>query len=91
MSLGRRHPNDTSIDANGNFRYLPGIAEAWATDRAARTVYVRIDPAARFNDDVPITTDDVMFSFYFWQQPWIQAPWYNNFFSRNYSNDHPLR
>ena len=86
MSLGRRHPNDTSIDVNGNFRYYPGIAEAWATDRAARTVYVRIDPAARFNDDMPITTDDIMFSFYFWQQTWTQAPWYSNFFSRNYLN-----
>ncbi len=86
MNFARRHPNDTAIDANGNFRYFPGVAEAWAMDRKARKVYVRIDPAARFSDGVPITTDDVMFSFYFWQQPWTQAPWYNNFFSRNFVN-----
>jgi microcin C transport system substrate-binding protein len=86
MQLGRRHPNDTSIDENGNFRYFPGIAEAWAVDADSSTVYVRINPAARFSDGVPVTTDDMMFSFYFWQQPFIQAPWYNNNFTRNYLN-----
>ena len=30
MWFGRRHPGDTSIDGNGNFRYFPGIAAAWA-------------------------------------------------------------
>lgn len=86
MNLGRRHPNRTDIDGKGNFRYYPGIAEAWAVDRASRTVYVRIDPAARFSDGEPVTSDDMMFSIYFWQQPFIQAPWYNNFFSRNFVN-----
>ena len=83
MWLGRRHPNDTSIDANGNFRYFPGVAEAWAVD--GRTVYIRLNPAARYSDGEPVTTDDMMFSFYFWQQPWLQAPWYTNNFNRNYS------
>lgn len=84
MWMGRRHPNDTSIDDNGNFRYIPGVAEAWAVDRANGTVYVRINPAARFSDGQPVTADDLMFSFYFWQQPWIQSPWYNNYFTRNF-------
>ncbi|MFV2090665.1 MAG: ABC transporter substrate-binding protein, partial [Pseudomonadales bacterium] len=86
MQFGRRHPNDTSIDENGNFRYFPGIAEAWAADRATRTVYVKINPAARFSDGVPVTTDDIVFSFYFWHQAWIQAPWSNNYFKRNFVN-----
>jgi microcin C transport system substrate-binding protein len=86
MLFGRRHPNDTSIDANGNFRYFPGIAQAWAVDKPNRTVYVRINPAARYSDGVPVTSDDMMFSFYFWQQPFIQAPWSNNFFTRNFTN-----
>ncbi len=84
MWLGRRHPNDTSIDDNGNFRYIPGVAEAWAVDRVNRTVFVRINPAARFSDGEPVTADDMVFSFYFWHQPWIQAPWSNNFFKRNF-------
>jgi microcin C transport system substrate-binding protein len=86
MRFARRHPNDTTIDGDGGFRYYPGIAEAWAADRETRRVFVRIDPAARFNDGEPITTDDLLFSFYFWQQPWIQAPWYNNFFTRNFEH-----
>ena len=85
MNFGRRHPNDTSIDANGNFRYYPGLAEAWAMDRDGRTVYVRIDPEARYSDGVPITSDDMMFSLYFWQQDFIKAPWYNNYFKRNFT------
>lgn len=85
MLFGRRHPNDTSIDTNGNFRYFPGIAEAWAVDKASRTVYVRINPRARFSDGAPVTSDDMMFSLYFWQQDFIQAPWSNNFFKRNFT------
>jgi microcin C transport system substrate-binding protein len=85
MFFGRRHPNDTSIDANGNFRYMPGIAEAWAMDRESRTVFVKIDPAARFSDGEPITSDDMMFSLYFWHQDFIQAPWSNNHFKRNFT------
>ena len=85
MQFGRRHPNVTSIDGNGNFRYFPGVAEAWAVDRAARTVYVRSNPAARFSDGEKITSDDMMFTFYFMQSPHIQAPWYNNNYQRNYS------
>ena len=85
MGLAQRHPNDTSIDANGNFRYFPGLAESWALDPNEPTVYVRINPAARFSDGVPVTVDDMMFSFYLWQQPFIQAPWYNNYFQRNFT------
>ena len=85
MWFGRRHPTDTSIDANGNFRYFPGIAEAWAVDSSKKTVYIRINPKARYSDGEKITSDDVMFSFYFWHQPFIQAPWSNNNYQRNYS------
>ncbi len=85
MGFARRHPNDTSIDANGNFRYYPGVAEAWAVDRETRTVYVKIDPEARYSDGIPVTSDDMMFSVYFWQQEFIKAPWYNNYFKRNFT------
>lgn len=85
MGFANRHPTDTSIDSNGNFRYFPGIAQSWALSKDRKTVYVRINPAAKFSDGVPITSDDMMFSFYFWQQPYIQAPWYNNNFKRNYT------
>jgi microcin C transport system substrate-binding protein len=83
--LGRRHPNDTSITGTG-FRYYPGIAREWALDKENATVYIRIDPDARFSDGEPITADDMMFMFFVYQSPHIQAPWYNNWYNRKYSN-----
>jgi microcin C transport system substrate-binding protein len=85
MGLGQRHPIDTSI-VDSNFRYYPGIAKEWALDRDNLTIYVRIDPAARWSDGEPITTDDFLFSFYFYHTDWIQSPWYNNWFRRSYTN-----
>jgi microcin C transport system substrate-binding protein len=83
--LGRRHPNDTTIDKNGNFRYYPGVAEKWAVSEDKKTVYIKLNPAARFSDGEKVTTDDVLFSFYFWHSKHIQQPWYNNNFQRNYT------
>lgn len=85
MWFARRHPNDTSIGPNG-FRYYPGIAEAWAVDREGRQVFVRIDPQARWSDGEPITVDDVFFMFFLYQSPYVRAPWYNNFYTRNYTH-----
>jgi microcin C transport system substrate-binding protein len=85
MQLGRRHPNDTSIGPNG-FHYIPGIAQSWAADKENRTVYVKIHPEARWSDGPPITADDMMFTFFLYQSPYIKAPWYNNFYNRNYTN-----
>jgi len=84
MQLGRRHPNDTSTGPNG-FRYIPGVAQSWAADRDNKTVYVRIHPDARWSDDPPITSDDMLFTFFLYQTPYINAPWYNNWYNRNYT------
>jgi microcin C transport system substrate-binding protein len=84
MGFAQRHPVRTEI-VDSNFRHYPGIAREWALDRENRTVYVRIDPDARWSDGEPITVDDVFFMFYFYQSDWIRAPWYNNFFTRNYT------
>lgn len=85
MGFAVRHPNVTEIK-DSEFRYIPAIAEAWAVDREARTVYVRINPLARFSDGEAITVDDVFFMFYFYQSEWINAPWYNNFYNRNFTS-----
>lgn len=84
MGFAQRHPVVTEI-VDSNFRYFPGIAREWALDRENRTVYVRIDPDARWSDGEPITVDDVFFMFYFYQSEWIRAPWYNNVYTRNYT------
>lgn len=85
MNWAWRHPNDTSIGPKG-FRYFPGLASEWAIDKARRTVFVRIDPKARWNDGVPITSDDMLFAFFLYQSKYVQAPWYNNFYSTNYES-----
>lgn len=85
MNWATRHPNDTSIGPKG-FRYFPGIASEWAIDKARKTVYVRIDPKARWNDGMPITADDMFFAFFFYQSKDVQAPWYNNFYTTNYKS-----
>ena len=87
MSLAHRHP-----DA---FAPYPGLAEAWAVSPEDKTVYVRLDPAARWSDGVPITADDFLYAFYFFQSPHIIAPWYNNWYTTQYVNitkydDHTL-
>jgi microcin C transport system substrate-binding protein len=84
MAFATRHPNVTSLTDEG-FHYYPGIADRWALDKATKTVYVHINPKAKWNDGVPITTNDVFFNFYFYRSPNIKAPWYNNFYGTKYS------
>jgi len=66
--------------------FVPGIAERWAIDFDNQKVYVKIDPAARWTDDEPITVDDQMFSLFFYLSDYIQAPYSNNFYSSEYTN-----
>lgn len=66
--------------------FVPGIAESWAIDYPNQTVYVKIDPNARWTDDEPITADDQMFSLFFYLSDYIQAPFSNNFYSSEYTN-----
>lgn len=75
LSFAGLHPN-----VPGPHQYYPALATEWAIDLPNRTVYVKIDPAARWSDGPPVTTDDVFFGFWFHQSPYIQAPWYNNYY-----------
>lgn len=85
MQFAHRHPNVTEVTETG-FRYYPGLAEEWALDRDNKTVYVRINPDARWSDGEAITVEDVFFLFFFFQSDYINAPWYNNWYNRNYTN-----
>ncbi len=78
VTLAHRHPND--------FDFYPGIATEWAVDLPNKTVYARLNPAARFTDGEPITADDFMFTFYFMLSPYINSPWYANWYSTQYTN-----
>jgi microcin C transport system substrate-binding protein len=76
-SFANRHPE--------TFDLYPGIASSWATSIEDKTVWVRIDPKARWSDGEAITTEDVLFSFFFYQSKYIVDGWYNNYFSQVYT------
>lgn len=78
LTLAHRHPNE--------FEFHPAIATEWAVDFANRTVYARLNPAARFTDGEPITADDFMFMFYFFLSEDINDPWSANWYSTQYTN-----
>jgi microcin C transport system substrate-binding protein len=78
IGFGGRHPSE--------FEIYPGLARQWAIDRAAKTVYIRLDPAARWSDGHPVTSDDFLFLFYVALSPHIQSPWYNNVYRVLYAS-----
>ena len=77
VSLGHRHPDE--------FEFHPGLAQAWAVSIPDKTIYIKLDKTATFSDGVPITADDFMFMFFFYQSEYILAPWYNNWYNTQYT------
>lgn len=78
ISLAHRHPDE--------FEMYPGTAEAWSVDLDNKTVYVKLRRDARWSDGEPLTADDFMFMFFFYQSEYILAPWYNNWYGTQYTN-----
>lgn len=85
MRLARRHPNVTEIGPEGHY-YMPELAREWAVDNENKTVYVRLDPSARWSDGGRVTSDDYLFMFFFFHSSYIRAPWYNNWYTEMYTN-----
>ena len=56
--------------------YIPWMATAWSVQDDQRTVYVRLDPDARWSDGEPITADDWVFTYEMFQSPNIVDPFY---------------
>ena len=67
------------------FEFFPALAESWALDPENKTVYVKLNPDAQWSDGVPITTDDMLFMFFFYQSDYIVAPWYKNWYGTQYT------
>jgi len=78
VNLGHRHPD--------KFEYYPGLAESWAVSTPDKTVYIRLQKDARWSDGIPVTADDFLFMFFFYHSSYIVAPWYNNWYSTQYTN-----
>lgn len=75
--FANRHPE--------NLEFYPGIANQWAISSENKTVYIKIDPAARWSDGKAITTEDVLFSFFFYRSKYIVSPWYNDYYTKKFS------
>jgi microcin C transport system substrate-binding protein len=72
------HPNTHNI--------IPSLASHWAYDEDGKTVYYKLNPAARWSDGKPITADDYMFTLEFMRSEHIVAPWYNNHYTEQILN-----
>ena len=65
-------------------KWIPGVCREWAVAADKRTVFFKIDPAARFNTGNPVTSEDFQFCFYMGLSPYAQDPFRNNQFSTTY-------
>ncbi len=66
--------------------FIPGIAESWAIDPGRKSVFVKINPEARWSDGEPITADDALFAVFFYYSDYIQAPFSTNYYKTEYTN-----
>lgn len=73
LSLVGQHPDTENI--------IPELATHWAYGSDQKTLYYRLNKAARWSDGKPITADDYLFTLEFMRSPHIVAPWYNNHYS----------
>ncbi len=78
MMLAHRHPNE--------FDYYPGILESWAVSAVDNTVYMKINPEARWTDGEPITADDMVFTMFFGLSQHINDPWQNNYWVNEFTH-----
>lgn len=73
LSLVGQHPETDNV--------IPELATHWAYGSDQKTLYYRLNKAARWSDGKPITADDYLFTLDFMRSPHIVAPWYNNHYS----------
>lgn len=78
MGLTSFHPNTLEI--------IPEMATEWAYGDDGKTVYYKIDPAARWSDGEPVTADDFLYTLEFMRSKHINAPWYNNHYTEQFTD-----
>ena len=70
--------------ATGNF--IPWLATHWSVQDDGRTIYLKLDPDARFSDGEPITADDYVFTWKMWTSEHVIDPYYNTYGPRVYES-----
>lgn len=58
LVLGLVH--ETLVEAGDDGRLRPGLARAWSRGAGEREWVLELEPDARFHDDAPVTSDDVL-------------------------------
>ncbi|TLD72849.1 ABC transporter substrate-binding protein [Phragmitibacter flavus] len=70
------------LDGEG---WVPGLAKEWAVSKDGKTMYFRLHPEATYSDGVKIDTEDYFMLFYVMQSPNIQDPWYNDYYTKEFT------
>ncbi|HNL92037.1 MAG TPA: extracellular solute-binding protein, partial [Pseudomonadales bacterium] len=78
MSLIDLHPNTR--------RPIPALATHWAFGNDHKTVYFKLDPAARWSDGQAVTADDYVYLLEFMRSKFIVAPFENEYFTTQITN-----
>ncbi len=63
-------------------KILPELATHWGYSKDGRTMYFKLNPAAKWSDGTPVTADDYIFTLEFMRSKYIQAPWYNDYYTK---------
>lgn len=74
LSLIGIHPNTENI--------IPEIATHWAFGEDKKSIYFKLNPAARWSDGEPVTAHDFAYTLEFMRSKHIVAPWYNDYYSK---------
>jgi microcin C transport system substrate-binding protein len=77
-------------------RFIPIMATHWSIQDDQRTIYLRLDPDARWSDGTPITAADFVMTWTLMRSEHIIDPFYNNYAQQFYESvdridDHTLR
>ena len=62
-------------------RPIPALATHWAFGDDNKTMYFKLNPAARWSDGEPVTAADFLFALEMMRSEVIRAPWYNNYYT----------
>ena len=77
FSLITLHPN--------SLKPIPCLAASWAISEDGLTAYFKLNPRVKFTDGQPVSADDYLYTFYFYQSPWINEAWYNDFYTKEFA------
>lgn len=78
LGLVDRHPN--------TLQPIPQLATHWAFGDDGKTLFFKLDKAARWSDGKPVTADDYLFALEFMRSKDIVAPWYNDYYTQIVTN-----